>query len=191
MAIDIEWQVKPPRKDGGNTTSKMFPRIVNSEVVDENKLANLMSKDGHFSRGNAKNVLTTFGETIARLLAEGKTVNLPYLGSFKLSIGADDTARSVKVKGVNFQPAKELMEIISTPNFHIVARNAAPVVPSASSLVAPLTEYFKSHDSITRTEFASLFKLKRTTACTRLKELQDMEVIKSVGSNRDTRYVKG
>lgn len=86
---------------------------------------------------------------------------------------------------------KELLERISTPDFHVVARNAAPVVPTAADLVSPLSEYFKSHDSITRTEFASLFKLKRTTACTRLKELQDMEVIKSVGSNRDTRYVKG
>ena len=40
------------------------------------------------------------------------------------------------------------------------------------------------------TDFASLFKLKHTTACARLKELQDMGVVKSVGSNRDTRYMK-
>lgn len=191
MAIDIEWQVKPPRKDGGNTTSKMFPRIVNSEVIDESKLAKLMAEDGGFTRGHAKDVLTTFGETIVKLLVEGKTVNLPDLGTFKLSIGTDSTNSNVRVKGVNFQPCKELLERISTPDFHVVARNAAPVVPTAVDLVSPLSEYFKSHDSITRTEFASLFKLKRTIACTRLKELQDMEVIKSVGSNRDTRYVKG
>lgn len=198
MAIDIEWQPKPPNRNDEDTTPQLFPRIVNSDVIDEDELAKIISDNDVYTCGLVKGILTTLGETIAKLLAEGKTIALPDLGSFRLSIGTDaaitssatGSVRKVKVRGVNFQPAKELMSRISKPRFRVVARNAAPTVPSAADLVAPLSEYFKSHDSITRTEFATLFKLKRTTACDRLKELQEMEVIMSVGSNRETKYVR-
>lgn len=198
MAIDIEWQPKPPNRSDENAELQMFPRIVNSDIVDEDALAKIMSDNDVYTRGQVKGLLTTLGETIAKLLAEGKTIELSDLGSFKLSIGtngavtpsATGSVRNVEVRGINFQPSRELMGRISTPKFHVVARNATPVVPSAADLVAPLSEYLESHASITRTEFATLFKLKRTTACDRLKELQEMGVIKSVGSNRDTKYVK-
>lgn len=198
MAIDIEWQPKPPSRNDEDATPQMFPRIVNSNVVDEDALAKIISESDVYTRGQVKGLLTTFGDTIAKLLAEGKTIELPYLGSFKLSIGTNDvvtpfttgSVRKVEVRGVSFQPGKELMGRISTPTFRVVARNAASVVPSAAELVAPLSEYLESHGSFTRTEFATLFKLRRTTACDRLKELQDMGVIKSVGNNRETKYVK-
>lgn len=197
MAIDIEWQLKPPGRNDNESVSRMFPRIVNSEVVDEDALAQIMSDSDVYTRGQIKGVLTTLGETIARLLSEGKTIDLSELGSFKLSIGTKGTvsrfstgsACNVEVRGINFHPAKELMDRISKPDFRVVARNAAPIVPSAADIIAPLSEYMEIHGSITRTEFATLFKLKRTTACDRLKELQEMGVIMSVGSNRETKYV--
>lgn len=199
MAIDIEWQLKPPGRNDNESVSRMFPRIVNSEVVDEDALAKIMSESDVYTRGQVKGVLTTLGETIARLLSEGKTVDLSELGSFKLSIGTKGTASlistgsacNVEVRGINFQPAKELMDKISKPDFRVVARNAVPIVPSAADLIGPLSEYLETHGSITRTEFSTLFKLKRTTACDRLKELQEMGVIMSLGSNRETIYVKG
>lgn len=198
MAIDIEWQLKPPGRNDNESVSRMFPRIVNSEVVDEDALAKIMSESDVYTRGQVKGVLTTLGETIARLLSEGKTVDLSELGSFKLSIGTKGTvsrsstgsACNVEVRGINFQPAKELMGRISKPDFRVVARNAVHSVPSAADLIVPLSEYMETHGSITRTEFATFFKLKRTTACDRLKELQEMGVIMSVGSNRETKYVK-
>lgn len=196
MSIDIEWQPKPPNRKGNDSVPQMFPRIVNSEVVDEDALAKIMSESDVYTRGQIKGILTTLSEMMAKLLFEGKTIELPYLGSFKLSIGTNNviapsatgSIHSIEVRGVNFQPCKELMDRISKPKFRVVARNAAPHVPSAADLIFPLSEYLETHGSITRTEFATIFRLKRTTACDRLKELQEMGVITSVGSNRDTKY---
>lgn len=197
MAIEIEWQLMPPGRSEEGTDVRMFPRIVNSSVVDEMKLAKIMSEGDAYTRGQIKGVLTVLGDTIAKLLAEGKTVELPGLGTFKLSVGANGkvtlpniSASNVEVRGINFQPADDLMERISKPDFRVVARGAAPVVPLVADMVLPLSEYLDAHGSITRTEFAGLFKLTRATACRRLRELQEMGVIKSEGYNKDTRYVK-
>ena len=162
MAIDIEWLPKPPGTNTENSAPQLFPRMVNCEVVDENKLANLMAENDIYSLGQIKGVITTFAETVAKLFVDGKVIDLPYLGTFKLSVGATcavtpatvSSTGNVEIRGVRFQPSKELKMLISSPNFHVVARNASPYVPSASELVEPLNEYFKSHDSITRSEFS-------------------------------------
>lgn len=137
-------------------------------------------------------------DVMKELLSEGKTIDLDELGTFKLSIGTDnhvtpDTPyqkRKVAIRGVNFQPCKLLMEAIGTPKFRTVPRNASPAVMTADQLQSALLEYFETHDSITRSKFQELYKLKRTTACDRLKELQDMGVIKSIGSGRERKYVR-
>ena len=74
MAIDIEWQVKPPGKS--DDKPQLFPRIVDSEVVNEHKLAKRIASHGSLSRGNAIAALDDFAEVMADLLREGKTGNI-------------------------------------------------------------------------------------------------------------------
>lgn len=198
MAIEIEWQVKPTDRGQEGIQPRIFPRIADSKVIDEQKLVEIMSKNSIHTRGTVTSILEDLSDTIATLLREGHTINIPSLGTFRLSIGSnseittatDPSARKAMVKGVKFLASKELKSSISTTSFRTVARNATPIAPPANSMVSVLSEFFNTHESITRTEFASIFNLKRATACRRLKELTDMGIIKCVGSNKDTRYVK-
>lgn len=199
MAINIEWQVKPPTKGNEKEEKpKMFPRITDSEIVNEQQLAELMAAHGSLSRGNAKAALNDLAEVMAELLGEGKTIDIPMLGSFKLSIGTDaeihpDSGRrmqSIVVRGVNFQPDKQLMEAIGTPAFQWKPTTGVAIAPTASQLIPQLNDYFQKHDSITRAEFEHMFRLKRTTAYKRLKELIDKGVIEAVGSGRERKYVR-
>ena len=196
MAIDIEWQVKPPGKS--DDKPQLFPRIVDSEVVNEHKLAKRIASHGSLSRGNAIAALNDFAEVMADLLREGKTVNIPMFGSFKLSIGTDSEIRpdsdrrmqSIVVRGVNFQPDQEFMDAIGKPTFQWKPTTGVAIAPTLEQLIPQLLIYFKTHDSITREEFERTFGLKRTTAYMRLNELIDKGVIEVVGSGRDTKYVK-
>ena len=196
MAINIEWQVKPPSKN--EDKPQMFPRITDSEIVNERQLADLMASLGSLSRGNAKSALGDMAEVMADLLREGKTINIPSLGSFKLSIGTDseihpDSDRrmqSIVVRGVNFQPDQELMDAIGKPTFQWKPTTGVAIAPTADQLIPQLLTYFKSHDSITRDEFERTFGLKRTTAYMRLKELVKMGVIQAVGNGRERKYVR-
>ena len=175
----------------------MFPRITDSEIVCEQQLAELMASHGSLSRGNVKTALDDLADVMADLLREGKTIDIPRLGSFKLSIGTDaeihpDSDRRMKsivVKGVNFQPAQEFMDAIGKPSFQWRPTTEVAIAPSADHIVPSLATYFQTHDSITRAEFERTFGLKRTTAYSRLKELEEMGVIQAVGNGKETIYI--
>lgn len=199
MAINIEWQVKPPTQGNEKEEKpKMFPRITDSEIVNEQQLAELMAAHGSLSRGNAKTALNDLAEVVSDQLREGKTINIPLFGSFKLSIGTDseicpDSDRrmqSIVVRGVNFQPTQEFMDAIGNPTFQWKPTTGVAIAPTVSQLIPQLNDYFQKHDSITREVFERTFGLKRTTAYKRLKELIDKGVIEAVGSGRETKYVR-
>ncbi|MGM9759668.1 MAG: HU family DNA-binding protein [Parabacteroides sp.] len=198
MAINIEWQVKPPVKGKNVGKPQMFPRITDSEVVDEQQLAELVASEGALSRGNAKAAFNDLADVMATLLKEGKTIDIPMIGTFKLSIGTDSQIhpesnrrmQSVVVRGVNFQPSPQFMEAIGNPYFIWQPTTGVAVAPPASQFIPVLTDYFQTHHSITRATFAQMFGLKRSTACNRLKELEQMGVIQSVGSGKETKYVR-
>lgn len=198
MAIDIEWQIKPPHKNDNGDKPKLFPRKANVEVADENLVAKKLAAHSGMSMGVALDVLEDMGTIIAGLLRDGKDVNISSLGRFQLSIGCDeevysDTKNSIQkvaVRGVRFQANKYLMDTVGEPTFREVARNAAIIATSVEELIPLLDEYFITHSHITRAEFESAFNLKRATATLRLKELTNMGVIKQEGAGKDTKYIK-
>lgn len=198
MAIDIEWQIKPPHKNDNGDKPKLFPRKAKVDVADENLVAKRLAAHSGISTGVALAVLEDMGEIIAGLLRDGKDVNISSLGRFQLSISCDedvysDTKNSIQkvaVRGVRFQANKYLMDTVGEPTFREVARNAAIVATSVEELIPLLDEYFKTHSHITRAEFESAFNLKRATATLRLKELTNMGVIKQEGAGKDTKYIK-
>ena len=196
MAINIEWQVKPPGKH--DSKPQMFPRITDSEIVNEQQLAELVASHGTLSRGNVKTALNDLAEVMAGLLKEGITISIPSLGSFKLSIGTDseippDSDRrmqSIIVRGVNFQPDQELLDAIGKPTFLWKPTTGVAIAPTLEQIIPQLLTYFNAHDSITRDEFERIFGLKRTTAYMRLKELVKMGVIQAIGNGRERKYVR-
>ena len=196
MAINIEWQVKPPGKH--DSKPQMFPRITDSEIVNEQQLAELVASHGALSRGNVKAALNDLAEVMAGLLKEGKTISIPSLGSFKLSIGTDseippDSDRrmqSIIVRGVNFQPDQELLDAIGKPTFLWKPTTGVAIAPTLEQIIPQLLTYFNAHDSITRDELERIFGLKRTTAYMRLKELKEMGVIQTVGNGKERKYLR-
>lgn len=195
MPINIEWQVNPSVKK--EEKLRLFPRIIDSKIVGEQQLAELMASHGSLSRGNDKTALNDLAEVMSALLREGKTIDLPLLGSFKLSIGTDaeihpDSDRRMKsivVKGVNFQPAQEFMDAIGKPPFQWKPTTGVAIAPTAAQLIPLIMEYFQTHDIITRAQFERTFGLKRTTAYRRLKELEEIGVIQAVGNGKETIYI--
>ena len=138
MAIDIEWQVKPPTKKGETNQPQLFPRIVNADVVGDAELADKIAAHSGLSRGVVTNVLEDLADVLATMMHEGKEVSLSSIGRFRLSIGTDadispdtvNSTRKICVRGINFQPSDTLLNAIANPSFRQVARNASVVAPS-------------------------------------------------------------
>ncbi|MCH5312185.1 MAG: hypothetical protein J1E57_09585 [Prevotella sp.] len=155
-----------------------------------------VSKHSSKSMGTVIGIVSDTIGVMKMMLHEGKTIDLEDFGVFKLSIGTDSYVtpstpyhkRKVVVRGVNFQPNKLLMDAIDMPDFRTVPRNASPVVMSIEQMQHVLTDYFKAHYSITRSQVEKLCKMKRTTACNRLSELVKLGFLRKVGYNKETKY---
>lgn len=196
MAIQIDWQALPSPHGEKDEQVQLYPRLVDNEVVDFRKLCKKVSNHSSKTVGTVIGVISDTIDVMKTLLHEGKTIDLEDFGVFKLSIGTDNyvtpttpnSKRKVVVRGVNFQPNKMLMDAINTPNFRTVPLNASPVVMSIEQLQRTLTKYFKTHDSITRSQVEKLCKMKRTTACARLSDLVKSGFLRKIGYNKETKY---
>lgn len=188
----------PPRKGQEGEERRLFPRLKDNGVLDLGTLCELAAKGSAMSEGTLYAAWQTLAQAIAVQLAEGKTVRLNGLGSLRLSIGTNAEVTSttkrradkVQVQGVTFQPDADLMEAIGKPVFKWNPDATLQHAPSAQSLVEPLCAYLDEHVAITRADFARIFRLKRSTAADRLKELIRLGVIKPQGTNRNTLYVR-
>lgn len=189
MAINIEWQALPIPHEEKGKQPQLYPRLVDNEVVDFHKLCKKVSKHSSKTMRTVIGIVSDTIDVMKMMLYEGKTIDLEDFGVFKLSIGTDGYItpttpyhnRKVVVRGVNFQPNKVLMDAIDTPDFRTVPGNASPVVMSIEQMQYTLTDYFKTHDGITRSQVEKLCKMKRTTACERLSELVKSGFSRKVG----------
>lgn len=199
MAINIEWQTLPTQTNDNTNKTRLYPRLTENETVDTQSFCEKVAKHASLKKGVVQGLLCDMADVMARLLREGKTIDLEDLGTFRLSIGSDTivtpgmpySKRQVTVRGINFQPHKAFMESIGTPDFRTIPRNASPIVMPQSQIQKILIEYFQTHDSITRPQFEKLCKLKRATANVRLKKLVESGFLRKVGTNKETKYVAG
>ena len=103
---------------------KAYYRIKTERNIGFQEFVELMcSHSSGISRGEAVKVLLTASDTLAKLLAEGYSVSLEDIGTFKATIGLQPdkemdavgsdgphhNAQSLRVDGVRFQADKELI----------------------------------------------------------------------------------
>ena len=101
MAINIEWQVKPPSKTEDKPL--MFPRITDSEIVNERQLSELMASLGSLFRGKAKSALGDMAEVMAdqlipQLLTYFKTHDSITRDEFERTFGLKRTTAYMRLK---------------------------------------------------------------------------------------------
>ena len=126
MARYIKQELPDLRKTG---EKKAYYRLKTERKIDFNQFIELISShNSGISKGEAFHVLTHATDTLAELLAEGYSVTIDEMGTFKATIGLVDdkemdafeegtpklNARSLRVDGVNFQVDKRLIANVDT-----------------------------------------------------------------------------
>jgi len=103
---------------------RLFPKLVNGNVVDLDALAGRMEASAGFTRGDVVGVLVEFVSQLKMVLAGGNSVRIDGLGTFapvlglveksarrawKDAAGRTTTGRNVRLKSINFRPDKRLV----------------------------------------------------------------------------------
>ena len=160
------------------------------------------------SEGAVTHVLEQMVQTMARLLADGHTVTIGGLGTFRTAIGvmegkeqdtfdADESkrnAQSIEVKGVNFRADKALVKDIRVQcRLERGKESRLHRSPyTREERLARALAFMEEHTVLRVPDYVRLTGLSRTTASLELRELcQDpTSGIRSIGQRASKVYIK-
>lgn len=188
---------------------KIFPKLIAAGQVGSAKILNRYQLTGTANRNVAELVLMSLPDIIGAYLTEGHTVKVDGLGTFSLSLelgdkpdgqtsdGSEDGYRHVRVKGINFRPDKEFLQLVQKNaefergESHVVRVSKSQFSPAER--LARLQDYLDNHPYIRLSQYCTLNQLSRTAASLELKRFSaDPESgIKARGSASHKVWVKG
>lgn len=196
MAIHIDWQPLPPKS--GNEETYYFPRLKGNGTINMETLCRKAAKNNPLYHRSV--LMAAFGalqREMSHWLAMGKTIRIQGFGTFRPTIEANGKVKAaqrrkkdaVRLKGITFSPEKEFMDSLGQLDFRWHPSGSRHLAYDAEELKTHLTEFFATHASITRAEFASIFHLGDSTANKYLRQLQDHGFLTRKGAGKHICYV--
>ena len=186
MAKYIKQELPDLRKMG---EKKAYYRLKTARKIDFQQFIDYISShNSGISRGEAFRVLMHATDTLAELLAEGYSVTIDDMGTFKATVGLVEdkemdsfeegtpklNARSLKIDGVSFQADKKLI-------VNVDKRCDLKRAGTSRLCRSPFTkeerlqkaqEYLKSHGAMKVKNYMELTGLSHTVAAKELREFE-------------------
>ena len=168
---------------------KAYYRMKTERKIDFNQFIDLISShNSGISRGEAFHVLTHATDILAELLAEGYSVTIDEMGTFKATVGLvrdkemdsfeEGTpklnARSLRVDGVSFQADKRLIANVDSRcdlKRAGVSRLCRSPFTKEERLQKAL-EYLNAHGAMKVKDYMELTSLSHTVAAKELREFE-------------------
>lgn len=206
MARYIKQELPDLRRTG---EKKAYYRLKTEQKIDFHQFIDrISSHNSGISRGEAFRVLMHATDTLAELLAEGYSVTIDDMGTFKATVGLVEdkemdsfeegspklNARSLKIDGVSFQADKKLI-------VNVDKRCDLKRAGTSRLCRSPFTkeerlqkaqEYLKSHGAMKVKNYMELTGLSHTVAAKELREFENDAVsgITSIGRLAGKVYVR-
>ena len=206
MARYIKQELPDLRRTG---EKKAYYRLKTEQKIDFHQFIDrISSHNSGISRGEAFRVLMHATDTLAELLAEGYSVTIDDMGTFKATVGLVEdkemdsfeegspklNARSLKIDGVSFQADKKLI-------VNVDKRCDLKRAGTSRLCRSPFTkeerlqkaqEYLKSHGAMKVKNYMELTGLSHTVAAKELREFENDAAsgITSIGRLAGKVYVR-
>lgn len=177
-------------------------RVCQGQVVGTKHIISSLHMHDGLSKGAILSVLSSVTDLMGEMLANGNTVTIDGLGTFKLQIEQDDEcgiedlgkihAQHVRVKSVSFQCAKYLRQRIEEQaSFERTRYPNRSAETGSGEIEDGLRGYFESHETINRRQFERVFSMRPSTAYRRMRKLAEEGKIVNIGTPQSPVYKKG
>ena len=206
MAKYIKQELPDLHKTG---EKKAYYRLKTERNIDFQHFIDCISRhNSGISRGEAMRVLMHATDILGELLAQGYSVTIDEMGTFKATIGLVEdkeidsfeegthklNARSLKIDGVNFQADKRLIANVDS-RCELKRAGTSRIHRSQFTKEERLQkalEYLQSHGAMKVTNYMELTGLSHTIAAKELREFADEPTsgITSIGRFAGKVYVK-
>ena len=195
MAINYEFYESPnPRKDGKRT---FHARVVGFNKVSTDQLAQEIQEESSLTKADVMAVLVALADKLARHLGEGNKVFLEDIGYFQVNLKcgrevADEEGMKragVAFKSVSFRADTELKKKMRVTKMQRsrISRHSLPL--TMEQIDERLTEYFASHEILTRHGFQFLCQQTQSTAGRIIRQLVEAGKLKNISLQRNPVYV--
>lgn len=174
---------------------KLYPKLVNGQTVDSNRLAEIISKRSSFDKGEVLGLLNELADTAREILADGKTLSIDGLGYLKPVLGLVDkeergewidaadrttTRRNVALKTISFKPTSRfLLRVGRDMKLNCIDSNAVTgkviAVPSLKDRIAMALDHIDKKGFMRVFDYVQMTHLPRSTASKELRELAEDE----------------
>ena len=203
MSIEYDFYRNPNSQ--GTNKKRYHARVVSSNRISTNELAEEIQNECSLTIADVKAVLIALGDKLAKHLGEGSKVHLEGIGYFQVNLQCKEEVRTthavrsenVEFKSVSYRADNELKKHLRNQKIQRSQTKIHSVEMTEEEIDQALTKYFKTHDTLTRSQFEVLCTQVKSTAHRILQKLVKDGKLKNVSTKQhpvympDNGYYKG
>lgn len=196
--MKVRFEFAPiPMPKGNKQKLRYYPRVVNRHLIETDEITKEIQTACSLTEGDVVAVLKALSHSLSTYLMRGERVHLDGIGYFDVTLTCPETtdpkrtrASSVRYKGVNFLPDKELKYTVGNLEAErSKSRSSGSSKLSDTAIDMRLTDYFEEHTMLTRHNLQSVCGMTKITAIRCLRRLVSEGKIKNIGLRNQPVYV--
>ena len=195
MSIEYDFYRNPNSQ--GTNKKRYHARVVSSDRISTDELAEEIQNECSLTVTDVKAVLIALGDKLAKHLGDGSKVHLEGIGYFQVNLQCKEevcTTRSVRsenveFKSVSYRADNELKKHLKKQKIQRSQTKIHSLEMTAEEIDQKLTDYFKTHDTLTRSQFEVLCTQVKSTAHRILQKLVKDGKLKNVSTKQHPVYM--
>ena len=195
MSIEYDFYRNPNSQ--GTNKKRYHARAVSSDRISTDKLAEEIQKECSLTITDVKAVLIALGDKLAKHLGEGSKVHLEGIGYFQVNLQCKEEVRTtrsvrsdnVEFKSVSYRADNELKKHLRNQKIQRSQTRIHSREMTEEEIDQKLSDYFKTHDTLTRSQFEVLCTQVKSTAHRILQKLVKDGKLKNVSTKQHPVYM--
>lgn len=195
MPIKFDLFENPERE--GVEVPEFHAKVITKGLETTRTLRESIQKKCTVTASDVEAVLTAFGDEMFEAFSNGYSVYLHGIGYFNLSLKCSPdinlnniSSSDIKVKGIRFQPDKELSRRLSNVEFvHMKNSGRHSSKMNLSEITEKIEKYFTDNQIMRRPDFEKLTGFNKSKSIRTLKLLVEEGMLKNIGTMRMPIYV--
>lgn len=195
MSIEYDFYRNPNSQ--GTNKKRYHARVVSSDRISTDELAEEIQKECSLTITDVKAVLIALGDKLAKHLGEGSKVHLEGIGYFQVNLQCKEEVRTtrsirsdnVEFKSVSYRADNELKKHLRNQKIQRSQTRIHSREMTEEEIDQKLSDYFKTHDTLTRSQFEVLCTQVKSTAHRILQKLVKDGKLKNVSTKQHPVYM--
>ena len=195
MAIEYDFYRNPNSQ--GTNKKRYHARVVSGNRISTDELAKEIQDECSLTIADVKAVLIALGDKLAKHLGEGDKVHVEGIGHFQVNLRCKEEVRTtrairsenIEFKSVSYRADNDLKKHMQKQKIQRSQTKVHSLPMTEEETDQILTEYFQTHETLTRRQFETLCTQMKSTAHRILQKLVKDGKLRNVATAHSPVYM--